>query len=283
MKGLVLASSYGAGAREVDRAFERGVRHFFWGALRRRDFGRALRRLCASRRDDLAVAIQSFTHRRAALRASVDLARLRLRTDYVDVLCLAYRNAPIEPRILDAARKLVARGVVRSLVVSSHDRPLLRALAADPTFDALMVRYNAAHRGAEREVFPAAEAHRMPVLAYTATRWGSLLDPKALPPNEPRPRASDCYRFVLSHPAVAACLFGPATIAETDEALEALARGPMTPDELAWMARVGDAVRRHVRAAPPLGARDVARHALEMARSVARHGLTEDLLSRFNR
>ena len=35
-----------------------------------------------------------------------------------------------------------------------------------------MIRYNAAHRGAEREVFPVTEALGLPVIAYTALRWG---------------------------------------------------------------------------------------------------------------
>ena len=40
-----------------------------------------------------------------------------------------------------------------------------------------MIRYNAAHRGAEREVFPVTDAIGMPVIAYTALRWGALLRP----------------------------------------------------------------------------------------------------------
>jgi aryl-alcohol dehydrogenase-like predicted oxidoreductase len=270
---LGLASSYGVGAREVDQAFERGVTFFFWGALRRSSFGSALRRL--ARRDDVVIAIQSFTNKPWMLRPSVDVARVRLRTDRIDILCLAYRNAVIDAPMLDAARALVSRGAVRSLMVSSHDRPTLVTLASDPTFDTLMVRYNAAHRGAEREVFPAAQAHGRNVVAYTATRWGTL--PKAVP------RASDCYRFVLTHPAVTSCLFGPANESELLEALTALERGPMSPDEVAEMMRVGDAVRAQRRSAPPLGIRDYGRHALEMARSIREHGITEDLLSRFNR
>ena len=35
---------------------------------------------------------------------------------------------------------------------------------------------------------------------------------------------------------------GPANAAQMDEALEALRRGPMTEEELAWMRRVGRAV-----------------------------------------
>ncbi|HEY2366165.1 MAG TPA: aldo/keto reductase [Polyangiaceae bacterium] len=259
---LGLASSYGAGAREVEAAYERGVRFFFWGALRLPSFGAGIRRLP---RENVVVAIQTFTHRGLLVRASVDAARLRLRTDRVDVLCLACRERGIEPRVLEAARALVDRGVVRSLMVSAHDRARLIAYAKD--FDALMVRYNAAHRGAEDVVFPAARA----VVAYTATRWGSLVGPM---------RASDCYRFVLSHPRVTSCLFAPANRAEMDEALVALERGPMSADELADARRIGDSVRAQRRSAPPFRKRE---YVTGFVRSIREHGITEDLLSRFNR
>jgi predicted aldo/keto reductase-like oxidoreductase len=63
-----------------------------------------------------------------------------------------------------------------------------------------------------------------------------------LPKNERAPTATDCYRYVLSRPEVDVCLTGPADAPQMDEALEALRRGPMTEDELAWMQRVGRAV-----------------------------------------
>jgi predicted aldo/keto reductase-like oxidoreductase len=69
------------------------------------------------------------------------------------------------------------------------------------------------------------------------------LNPALLPKDEPAPRASDCYRFALTHPDVDVTLCGPRDGAELREALCALDRGPMTPDELAWMKRVGKVVR----------------------------------------
>ena len=36
-----------------------------------------------------------------------------------------------------------------------------------------MIRYNAAHPGAERDIFPHLEARRPAVVAYTATSWRS--------------------------------------------------------------------------------------------------------------
>jgi len=228
-------------------------------------------------------SVKSFAPRAWMLRPSVELARLELGIDTVDILCLAHRNDGVDGPTLRAAEELVSRGLVRSLVVSAHDPTTLVSLAHSPEFAALMVRYNAAHRGAANTVFPAAQARGRSVIAYTATRWGSLLDRAALPATEPPPRGSDCYRFVLSHPTVTTCLFGPKSESEMMEALTSLERGPMSAEELAWMTRVGDAVRLHRRRAPPLGVRDYARHALEMARSIRRRGVTEDLLSRFNR
>ena len=68
-------------------------------------------------------------------------------------------------------------GVDPALGVTSHQRLLAAEMARSGLVDTLMVRYNAAHRGAEREVFPVTDAAGMPVIAYTALRWGALLQP----------------------------------------------------------------------------------------------------------
>jgi aryl-alcohol dehydrogenase-like predicted oxidoreductase len=280
---IALASSYGLEGRDVERAFERGIGFFFWGALRRAGFGAAVRRLARRDRARVTIAIQSYARRPWLLRPSVDLARLQLGVDAIDVLGLGFWSVPPPRALVDAALRLRDRGVVRSVVVSSHERGTLAALLADASFDGVMVRYNAAHLGAEEHVLPLALERRRPVLAYTATRWGSLLVAPAS--GEPAPRGADCYRFALSHPAVGACLAGPKDAAELDGALEALARGPMAADELAWMRRVGAEVRAkgRMRAKSAMGARDVWGHAKGIARELWERGVTEDLLSRFNR
>ena len=63
-----------------------------------------------------------------------------------------------------------------------------------------------------------------------------------VPKGERVPTATDCYRYVLSRPEVDVCLMGPANAAQLNEALDALKRGPMSEEELAWMQRVGRAV-----------------------------------------
>ncbi len=266
---IALASSYGLPGREVERAHERGVRFFFWGALRRRDFGAALRRL--ARRGRVAIAVQTYARRAALVRPSVDLARLRLGVDAIDVLGLGFWEAPPPRRVVEAAMALRERGVVGSVVVSSHDRATLSALIDDASFDGIMARYNAAHPGAERQVFPRALARERPVLAYTATRWGTLVGPAS---------ATDCYRFALSHPAVTTCLAAPKDARELDDVLAALDAPPLDADSLVRMREIGACVRAARRHAPPLGFAD---HARAVMRELRTRGVTEELLSHFLR
>jgi aryl-alcohol dehydrogenase-like predicted oxidoreductase len=164
------------------------------------------------------------------------------------MLCLGWWDELPPERILDAARRLKDRSKARHLVISCHHRPSFELMARTPGLEGIMVRYNAAHPGAERDVFPLVANTNPGVIAFTATRWGSLLDPKLVPSGEPVPRASDCYRFVLTHPSVHTTLAGPKDGAELDEAMAALDRGPMDPEELAWMKRVGLAVRGDTKA-----------------------------------
>ena len=177
-----------------------------------------------------------------------------IRSDYVDVLTLYYVERADEWEalrgpggVVEYLRAAKADGVVRRLGVTSHQRPLAAAMAASGLLDCVMVRYNAAHRGAERDVFPVTTARGLPVIAYTALRWGALLRPTPDdPPGFIPPPAPAWYRFALQHPAVSVVLSAPHTRAELDEDLEVLAApGPLPADEYEALARHGERVRAH--------------------------------------
>lgn len=238
-----LGSSYGIGADDVEAAVERGVNWLYWGSLRRRSFGEGITRAARRDRESVIVVVQSYSRVAALMPWSVERALRTLELDHADVLLLGMWNEPVPERILDMARTLKERGRARHVLVSCHRRTTFAHHLAEPLVDAVMVRYNAAHPGAEDDVFRLLPARPVGVVAYTATCWGRLLEPGRVPKDMPVPRASDCYRFALTNPAVDVVLAGPRDRFELDEALAALDRGPMDPDEIEWMKRVGAAVK----------------------------------------
>ena len=245
MGRLGLASSYGAPAGAFERAFERGCNYFYWGSRRTAAMGQAIRHLAGQHRDQLVVVVQSYSRMGWRLTSKIESSLRRLKLDYADVLLLGLHNSIPRPAVMEAASRLKERGRVRHLAVSAHHRPVFREFAQDVRFDMLMARYNAAHRGAETEVFPYLECPglaRPGLVTYTTTRWGTLLDPRYTPAGRKTPTATDCYRFVLSNPHVDVCLTGPATLIEMEANLKALELGPMSAEELQWMRKVGDHV-----------------------------------------
>jgi aryl-alcohol dehydrogenase-like predicted oxidoreductase len=259
---LGLASRGGAASaldsNDVLHAVDRGVNYLNWPGFADEPGGvDAMSDAIAAlgpRRESVVICVQ-FGARTAAdaageLRSILDT----LHTDYIDVLTFYYVEKAAEWRSLigpagafEYARAARRDGIIRSLGITSHQRPLAAEIARSGLVDALMIRYNAAHRGAEREVFPVTEPIGMPVIAYTAMRWGALLRPTPDdPPGFRVPRAPDWYRFVLQSPSVAVALAAPASRAELDEDLEVLdAAGPLAPSEFDRLAEHGERVRRH--------------------------------------
>jgi aryl-alcohol dehydrogenase-like predicted oxidoreductase len=249
---LGVASGYGLPGAALEWAFERGVDYIFWGSRRSDSFGASLKKL-RTHRQRFVLVIQSYTRVASLLSWSLERALRALSFDYTDVLLLGMWNKPLPSRILDAARRLQARGLVRFLGISTHKRTLVPQIAAGQDFDVVHFRYNAAHPGAEKDIFPRLPAANRPgLVSFTATSWGQLLGKgflqgvlpgtHRLPKSERVPTAADCYRHVLTRPEVDVCLTGPANAAQMEAALEALRLGPMSADELAWMRRVGRAV-----------------------------------------
>jgi aryl-alcohol dehydrogenase-like predicted oxidoreductase len=241
---LGFGASYAAPAASYEKAFERGCNYFYWGSRRREMMATAIRNIARTKREELVVVVQSYARFGWMLKRSVRRANKDLGIAVADVLLLGWHNQPPAARIVDAALELKEKGEVGCIAISGHRRTMFPELYADARYDIWHTRYNAVHRGAEREVFPTLEgcatAERPGVVTYTTTRWGHLCDPARTPDGENTPTGTDCYRFALSAPHVDVALAGPASEEQMDQALRALDLGPMDEDELAWMCRVGD-------------------------------------------
>jgi aryl-alcohol dehydrogenase-like predicted oxidoreductase len=245
---LGVAGGYGAPAAACEEAFERGCNYFYWGSLRRAGMAQAIKNLCGrGQREKLVIVIQSYARSPFLMELFCDRALASLNLKEAEVLLLGWHNRRPPARLLDRALALKEQGKFRFLGLSGHNRKLFPELAQEGIFDVVHVRYNAAHRGAETEVFPALQDKppemRPGLVTYTATRWGQLLTQKRMPPGEPAPPAADCYRFALSHPAVDVCMTGPKDLVQMREALRALDLGPLDEAELDRLRRVGDYLR----------------------------------------
>jgi predicted aldo/keto reductase-like oxidoreductase len=212
-----------------------------------------------ARRESVVVGVQFGA--RTASEAGRELRSLlqTLHTDHIDVLTFYYVEQPAEWQqisgpggALEYCRAAQQDGCVRRLGITTHQRPLAAEIARSGLIDLLMIRYNAAHRGAERDVFPVTNALRMPVIAYTALRWGALLQPTPDdPPGLVVPSAPDWYRFVLQSPSVAVTLAAPNSRAELEQVLEVLrVTTPLSSAEYATLAEHGNRVRRHAGSFP---------------------------------
>ena len=237
---------------DVEHAVDCGVNYLNW--CRHADGLQEWIRQSGRRRKDVRVAVQFFARTASDARDELAECLEQLGTDYLDVLTYYYVESEAEwkqiisadgaAEVVDAAR---ADGVVRSVGLTSHQRDLAAEWVAGGRLDSLMIRYNAAHRGAERDVFPVTESRNCPVVAFTCLRWGGLI--RSTPDDPPGfsvPSAADCYRWVLCQPAVTVALAAPDGRQELDEVLDVISPWQaMPPGVHSAISGHGDRVYRH--------------------------------------
>ena len=247
---LGISSSYGAKTETFEEAFECGCNYFTWGTFIKgdsREMKKAIKNIAAKgMRDKLVISVFTYAHEPFLTNYFLNKRLKALSLDYIDILLLGYFPKVPSKRILDAARKLKEEGLVKFIGISGHNRKMFKELISIPDIDILHVRYNAAHRGAEQEVFPYFQYdHRPGIVSFTATRWGKLLNPKKLPHAENPLSASDCYRYVLSNSSVDVCMMGFRNSEQLRENLSALEMGSLSQEEIKYIERIGEYVYMH--------------------------------------
>jgi len=236
---LGLAPSFGIDEQGIEEGLTR-CRYVFWNPRAARMTGPLQRALKKDRAGYVIAGGPTLAYFPGQLGKYVERARLILDTDYLDVLQLYWlgKMSRYSERMEEEMVRLREAGLVRGLGASIHDRPRAGRLAEDSPLDLLMIRYNAAHPGAEQDIFPRLEKRRPAVVAYTATSWRKLLQaPRGW--TGPVMTAGDCYRFCLSSPHVDVVLTGPKNVSELRENLKALEKGPLSEEEQRWMREYG--------------------------------------------
>lgn len=240
---LGLSGSYWPGEPALRLGIEAGVNYLFW-YFWDRQMTRVLHDILPANREKYLVATGVGNLGSWLLRRALDRCLRRLRTDYIDVFHIFWvGDGRLSPRTLETLQRAKEQGKIRKIAVSTHARRYAGQLVQEGQLDVIMMRYNAAHRGAEQDIFPHLPASRPGVVSYTATRWGKLLKrPRGWPGDGRVPTAGDCYRFVLSNRNVDVCLTAPRSRQQLEENLAAIRLGPLAEDEMDFMRRFGDAV-----------------------------------------
>ena len=243
---LGLATNYGVEGVDLEWALEQGVNYVFW-TPKARQVTKSLKAALKRDRESLILACGPTTgYFGGSIRRACDRLLKTLDTDYLDIFQLFWlgRTSAWTQSTIEALVSLRESGKVRAIGVSIHDRKRAGKLAEDSPLDMLMVRYNAAHTGAEQDIFPHLAKRKPAIIAYTATRWRGLLK---------RPKdwsglvmtASDCYRFCLSNPNVDLVLTGPKNRRQLQENISNLReKGPLSEEEYRWIREFGQVVHR---------------------------------------
>ena len=246
-----LSASYRPGRETVFKAIDEGLNYFFFYGFDTQMTG-VLRDLSPARRSSLVLATGAYNYLIAHqnLRGTLEKRLRQVKTDYIDLFHFLGVTKPgqFTTQVRDELAAIRASGLVRGVSLSTHDRKFAARLAQEVVVDAIMIRYNAAHRGAETEIFPNLVPDTTAVVSYTATRWTALLRrPRGYPKDAPLPTAGMCYRFVLSHPAVHVCLMAPSNLRQFADNLADIRRGPLADDEMNFLRDFGDAVHHRRR------------------------------------
>jgi hypothetical protein len=142
----------------------------------------------------------------------------------------------------------------RAIGTSFHDRPLALSAIRDRLIDIAFIRYNPAHPGALKDLFPHLNSV-VPGLPEPATGARTLVfnfksTVGYAPPSQLEelgwktdrswhPEITDLYRFALTRPEIDGILMKPQSSAEVEGIGRALARGPLTPEQEAYLLEVG--------------------------------------------
>lgn len=232
-----ISGARGLGFDDFALALDRGVNLFFWEPTHRE-----LTRFLRSRRGQHAVVVTGTYHAdRESIEVDLERALKTLGRSRIDVFLAFWTRSPARlAEVAPTLGSLSARGLVRAAGISTHDRALARE-AADRELEVVMVRHNAAHRGAETEVFPHCAARETGVLTFSNLCYGRMLH--QTPADLAAPvDAADCYRYSLSQPGVVACISAPRRRSELTANLEVVDRPTLSPERQHELRQHGDHV-----------------------------------------
>jgi len=245
------SATYRPGKKIIYKALDEGINYFFGYGIDTQ-MTAVMRDVLKNNREKyvLATGVYNLIVGYPDIRRTLEKRLRQFGTEYIDVFL--FLGVTKEKDFPQAARdelyRLRDEGKVRAIGMSTHDRKFAGTLAREGALDVMMVRYNAAHRGAEEEIFPYLQQHNPGIISFTATRWRKLTRrPKKWSKDEVVPTPGMAYRFVLSNPHVHVCMMAPSNPAQFEMNMNEIRKGPLDEEEFTFMKSFGDAVYRRKR------------------------------------
>jgi len=237
-----ISGHYALPERGFAEAMERGITTYFWEPIYLSQ-SRFFKSLPGAQKADVVMCCGTFEASAEGMRRDIERALRDMELERIAVFYVFWvrERERLSDELLREMGRCRRDGLVHTFGVTTHSRALAREFLTQ--WPAVMVRHNAAHTGAEREVFPHVDASRTGVTTFTNLCYGRMIS--ELPGwTESVPSARDAYRYTLSHEGVTSCWSAPSTVAQLRHNLRALDAGPMTHDELQHMRDYGAALYR---------------------------------------
>ncbi len=249
-----IAGNYGINSDDIRWVAEQGANYWLWGSSFKKVTA-GIKDVIRNNREKHVLAMLGWGYFGWQIRKGVEKTLRRLNTDYLDCFKLGWlsRTSAYTKGTIETLVKLKEEGKIKSIGTSIHDRKRAGKLALDSEIDLFMIRYNAKHPGAEQDIFPYLGKRNPAIVSYTAVAWGQLIKPLKNTDMTPWPGSNEydvppltaelCYRFVLSHPSIHLVLTGPRNQEQLQQNIEAMKKGPLSPDEIDWIRAYGQLVR----------------------------------------
>jgi aryl-alcohol dehydrogenase-like predicted oxidoreductase len=238
-----IGGGYGIRGNVLERAFDSGINTFFYAPIfpTYTPMMLWLRSKFPANREKINLFTATYFWRFPfSIERTIKRHLSWLRTDYLDAFFLGMTGSLSQDSAFESLLKLKDNKIIRFIGVSIHKRKLVPELIKKYPVDIIMVRYNIAHRGAEKEVFPFVKDQG--VIAFNSLKHGKILkknndwDEK----NGKFPTAEEAYRFVLSNEHVDMCLAGPRNIFNIETIKNAIQAGPLEQRRIAELCAYGD-------------------------------------------
>jgi len=242
---LAISGHYGLPEAGFQMAFDAGADLMFWEPNYNSMTG-FFRHSSPALRRRIRMMVGTFEADATGIRRDVEraLRLLKIPRIYFFMMFWVKTWKRINDEVRRTLEDLVSEGKVHTYGLSTHSYSLATD-AITTGWNPIMVRHNAAHRGAEENVFHAAQQHATTVIAFNNTCYGRLLNGAADGgASRADVSAADCYRFSLEQKAISTCLTAPTTIAQLQENLTVLETPALPAPRRALLVEHGQKIRR---------------------------------------